>query len=171
MRSLLRLSVLLPLLTAPVAAQDSAESLRLRGVTLDHWGPGVGTALLRPTFRTTKLTRGRVGSDFALVMFPDAISLRPLFIAAGLQASLAYRLVPGPASLLLKGGGAGIAAVGGGLMPNIVPGVHFGLGLLVPLDALSLIRADLTRHLYTTNGRTMGLWSFGIGFAAARKKP
>jgi hypothetical protein len=56
-------------------------------------------------------------------------------------------------------------------MPNIVPGVHFGLGLLVPLDALSLIRADLTRHLYTTNGRTMGLWSFGIGFAAARKKP
>jgi hypothetical protein len=104
-------------------------------------------------------------------MFPDAISLRPLFIAAGLQASLAYRLVPGPASLLLKGGGAGIAAVGGGLMLNIVPGVHFGLGLLVPLDALSLIRADLTRHLYTTNGRTMGLWSFGIGFAAARKKP
>jgi hypothetical protein len=170
--SLRGLSVLLPLLTAPIAAQDSAESLRLRGVTLDHWGPGVGTALLRPTYRATKLTRGRVGSDFALVMFPDGISLRPLFIAAGLQAGLAYRLVvAGPGSLLLKGGGAGIAAVGAGAPPRVVPGVHVGLGLLVPLDARSLIRADLTRHLYTTNGRTMGIWSFGIGFAAARKKP
>ena len=171
MRSLRGLSVLVPLLTAPVAAQDSAESRRLRGVTLDHWGPGVGTAVLRPTFRATKLSRGRVGSDFALVMFPDGISLRPLFLAAGLQAGFAYRLVPEPASVLLKGGGAGIAAVGAGALPRVIPGVHVGLGLLVPLDARSLIRADLTRHFYTTNGHTLGLWSLGIGFTAARKKP
>jgi hypothetical protein len=72
--------------------------------------------------------------------------------------------------VLLKGGGAGIAAVGAGAL-RVLPGVHFGLGLLVLLDARSLIRADLTRHLYTTNGHTMGLWSFGIGFTAARKKP
>jgi hypothetical protein len=162
---------LLPFFTAPIAAQDPAESLRLRGVTLDHWSPEVGPALLRPTFRATSLTRGRVGSDFAVVMFPDGISLRPLFVAAGLQAGLAYRLAAEPASLLLKGGGAGIVAAGIGGVPHIVPGVHWGLGVLIPLDAKSLIRADLTRHLYISNGRMVGLWSFGIGFTAARKKP
>lgn len=168
MRTLCRLAASISLLTAPLAAQAPAEPLRLRGITFDHWDGAAGPALLRPTLRATNLTRGRLGSDFALVFFPDGISFRPPVITAGLQAGLAYRIPAGPASLLLKGGGAGIvvAGVGGEQRLHVVPGVHWGLGLLIPLDAKSMIRADLTRHLYTNDGRTAGLWSFGVGFMA-----
>ncbi len=171
MRSLCRLAALLPLLTAPLAAQEPAGPLRLRGITFDHWAGAAGPALLRPTLRATNLTRGPLGSDFALVVFPDGISFRPPILTAGLQAGLAYRIPTGPASLLLKGGGAAIAVagVGGEQLLHVVPGVHWGLGLLIPLDAKSLIRADLTRHLYTNDGRTAGFWSFGLGFAAPRR--
>jgi hypothetical protein len=172
MRSLRRLAVLLPLLTAPLAAQEPSGPLRLRGITFDHWDGAGGAALLRPTLRATNLTRGRLGSDFALVFFPDGISFRPPIVTAGLQAGLAYRIPAGPASLLLKGGGAAIVVAGvtGEQMLHIVPGVHWGLGLLIPLDAKSLIRADLSRHLYTNDGRTAGFWSVGLGFAAPRKQ-
>ena len=167
MRSLCRLAAMLPLLTAPLVAQELPGPLRLRGITFDHWDGG-GQALLNPTLRANNLTRGRLGSDFALVFFPDGISFRPPIVTAGLQAGLAYRISAGPASVLLKGGGDAIvvAGVGGEQMLHIVPGVHWGFGLLIPLDAKSLIRADLTRHLYTRDSRRVGLWSFGVGFAA-----
>jgi len=169
-RALRRLAILLSVLTVPLAAaaQEPAGPLRLRGITFDHWDGAGGAALLRPTLRATNLTRGPLGSDFALVMFPDGISIRPLLVTAGLQAGLAYRIAIGPVSLLPRGGGAAIVAAGGGgeQLLHIVPGVQWGLGLLVPVDAKSLIRADLTRHLYTSNGRSVGFWSVGFGFAA-----
>ena len=171
MRALRRLAALLPLLTAPLAAQEPAGSLRLRGMTFDHWDGAGGAALLRPTLRATNLTRGSLGSDFALVMFPDGISLRPLVVTVGLQAGLAYRVAVGPVSLLPKGGGAAIVVAGSGgeQLLHIIPGVQWGLGLLVPVDARSLLRADLTWHLYTSNSRTVGFWSVGFGFAAPRR--
>ncbi|HUQ15444.1 MAG TPA: hypothetical protein VM094_05280 [Gemmatimonadales bacterium] len=105
------------------------------------------------------------------MLFPDGISLRPLVVTAGLQAGLAYRVAVGPVSLLPKGGGAAIvvAASGGEQLLHIIPGVQWGLGLLVPVDAKSLVRVDLTRHLYTSNSRTVGFWSVGFGFAAPRR--
>ena len=171
MRLLRGLAVLLALLSAPLAAQQRAGPLRLRGITFDHWDGAAGPALLRPTLRATNLTRGQLGSDFALVFFPDGISFRPPIVSAGLQVGLAYRIPAGPSSFLLKGGGAAIvvAGVGGERLLHVVPGVHWGLGLLLPLDAKSLIRADLTRHLYTYDGRTAGVWSVGLGFAAPRR--
>lgn len=170
MRSLRGLAVLFALLAPPLAAQEPAGPLRLRGITFDHWD-GAGPAFLKPTFRATNLSRGPLGSDFALVFFPDGISFRPPIITAGLQAGLAYRIPAGPTSFLLKGGGAAIvvAGVGGERLLHVVPGVHWGVGMLIPLDAKSLIRADLTRHLYTNDGRTAGFWSFGLGFAAPRR--
>jgi hypothetical protein len=172
-RAIRRLAVLLPLLTAPLAAQEPAGSLRLRGITFDHWDGAGGAALLRPTLRATNLTRGRLGSDFALVIFPDGISLRPPVLTVGLQAGLAYRIALGPVSLLPRGGGAAIvvAGVGGEQMLHVIPGVQWGLGLLVPVDSKSLIRADLTRHLYTSDGRSAGFWSVGFGFAAPLRAP
>ena len=171
MRALRRLAVLLPLLTALLAAQEPAGPLRLRGITFDHWDGAGGAAFLRPTLRATNLTRGPLGSDFALVMFPDGISFRPLVVTVGLQAGLAYRVAVGPISLLPKGGGAAIvvAAPGGEQRLHIVPGLQWGLGLLVPVDAKSLVRLDLTRHLYTSDGRRTGFWSVGFGFAAPRR--
>jgi len=170
--ALRRLAVLLPLLITPLAAQQPAGPLRLRGITFDHWDGAGGAAFLRPTLRATNLTRGPLGSDFALVMFPDGISFRPPVITVGLQAGLAYRIGVGPVSLLPRVGGAAIvvAGVGGEQLLHVVPGVQWGLGLLVPVDAKSLVRVDLTRHLYTSDGRTAGFWSVGFGFAAPRKQ-
>lgn len=175
MRLACRLAVLLPLLTAcvdtaHVAAQEKPATLRLRGITFDHWD-AFGSALLRPTLRATNLAGGRIGPDFALTLFPDGISFRPLHLTAGIQAGAALRVVAGPASLLLKGGGAGIVAAGvaGDRLLHVIPGLHWGLGLLLPIDAKSQVRVDLTRHLYVRERRGTSLWSIGFGFAAPRR--
>ena len=172
MRAFHLLAALFPLATAPLAAQEKPGPLRLLGITIDHWGGAAGPAVLKPTVRATYLSRGRLGPDFALTIFPDGISLQPPAIVVGLQAGVAYRIPVGPVSLLPKGGGAAIMLVGaGGDQPIfLVPGVHLGLGLLLPLDAKSLIRADLTRHLYTLDGRGVGFWSIGLGFAIPRRE-
>jgi hypothetical protein len=170
-RTLRRLAALLPLLAAPLAAQEPAGPLRLRGITFDHWDGAGGPAFLRPTLRATNLVHGPLGSDFALVIFPDGISFRPPALTVGLQAGLAYRIAVGPVSLLPRGGGAAIvlAQGGGDQLLHVIPGVQWGLGLLVPLDAKSLVRVDLTRHRYISDGRSVGFWSVGFGFAAPHR--
>ncbi len=45
------------------------------------------------------------------------------------------------------------------------PGLHFGLGAIVPIDAHGGIRLDLIRHYYASDGGPTGLWSLGVGFA------
>ena len=172
MRALHRLAVLLPLLTAPLAAQEPAGLLRLRGLTLDHWGGAGGAALLRPTLRANNLTQGQMGSDFALVMFPDGMSFWPPVVTVGLQAGLACRIAVGPVSLLPRGGGAAIVVAGVGgeeQQLHVVPGVQWGVGLLIPLDGKTQLRADLTRHLYVSNSHSVGFWSVGVGLVAALK--
>src|SRR5687767_15266636 len=47
-RTLRRLALLL-LLAAPLAAQEPAGLLRLRGITFDHWDGAGGAAFLKPT--------------------------------------------------------------------------------------------------------------------------
>jgi hypothetical protein len=59
-----------------------------------------------------------------------------------------------------------VAGVGGEQLLHIVPGVQWGVGLLIPLDAKAQLRADLTRHLYVSNSHSVGFWSVGIGFVA-----
>ncbi len=171
MRTLHRLAALLPLLTAPLAAQDSTGAMRLRGITFDYWDGAAGPVFLRPTLRATNLSRGGLGPDLALTLFPDGVSLNPPAVTVGPQAGLAYRFAVGPVSLLPKAGGAAIlVAVLGGEQPlYLVPGLQFGLGMLVPLDAKSLFRVDLTRHLYSLDGRNVGFWSAGFGFATPRR--
>jgi hypothetical protein len=81
-------------------------------------------------------------------------------ITTGLQAGLAHPV-----------GGAAIVAAGTGSdqLLYVVPGIHWGLGLLVPMDSKSLLRADPTRHLYVYEGRRETFWSVGLGFAALRR--
>jgi hypothetical protein len=169
MRALRWFAALLPLLAAPLAAQEPPGLLRLRGITFDHWDGAGGAAFLKPTLRATNLIRGPLGSDFALVMFPEGISIRPVVVSAGLQAGLAYRIGIGPVSLLPRGGGAAIvvAAGGGERLLHVIPGVQGGVGLLIPLDAKTQLRADLTRHLYVSDSRSVGFWSVGVGLVAS----
>jgi hypothetical protein len=162
-----RLAILLILTAGPLVAQEGARPMRLRGLTLDHWFGPVGEALLRPTYRATALPRARPGFDLAVVMFPDAMSLHLPVLTAGLQFGVAHRVPLGPVAVLLKGGAAAlVSAESGGNQPfHAIPGVHGGLGLLVPVDARSYLRADLTRHLYLSDGRELRMWSLGAGFS------
>lgn len=149
-------------------AQTTPERTRLRGVTFDHWRGVAGPALLRPTLRLTTYRGRGPGADFALVVFPDGISIKPPAVTVGVQAGLAQPIVAGPAILLLKAGGAGLASVG--LLPDqhffqLVPGVQAGVGLLVPVDRKSALRFEISRHAYRTSHYRHSVWSFGVGFA------
>jgi hypothetical protein len=164
---------LLAATAAPAPAQARAESVRLTGMTLDHWS-GAGPALLRPTLRLTKYSGRRPGADLALAIFPDAISFHPPALVVGLQAGLAQPVAIGPGALLVKVGGAGIVAAGvqaEGAFFHLVPGIHAGLGALIPVDRKSTLRLDVTRHVYRAVGRSSVLWSFGFGFAGGLRPP
>jgi hypothetical protein len=171
---------LLVLLTSALAtafnladAQALPERTRLRGVTFDHWRGAAGPALLRPTLRFTTYTGRGPGADVALVIFPDGISIKPPILTIGLQAGLAQPLPVGPATLLLKAGGAGIATAGllsDQRLLGLVPGVQAGLGLLIPVDRKSALRLDVTRHVYRTQSYGWRVWSFGVGFAAGLRR-
>ena len=182
MRSLALLPVpviaALALAAAPAAAQSQGqmeaepEPVRLTGMTLDHWR-GASGALLRPTLRRTSFTGWRPGSDLALVIFPDGISVNPPGLVVGLQAGIAQPIHAGPATFLLKGGGTGLVAIGfqgGGTPLHLVPGLQVGLGLLLETDAKSTMRFDVTRHWYRSNGYWYEVLSFGIGFSAVRRR-
>jgi hypothetical protein len=154
-------------------AQTTPERTRLRGVTFDHWRGVAGPALLRPTFRLTTYRGRGPGADLALVFFPDGISIKPPVVTVGLQAGLAQPIVVGPAVLLLKAGGAGLASVG--LLPDqrffhLVPGVQVGMGLLLPVDNKSALRFDVTRHAYRTSFYRYRVWSFGVGFSGGLRR-
>lgn len=162
------LAVILAVLAVPTPAssQHSPRSVPLAGLTLDHWRGAGGAALLRPTLRFTQLPSGRPGADLALVIFPDGISISPLQVVLGLQAGLAQRIPVGPVSLMVKGGAGGVLAAGAPLRLHLTPGVQGGFGLLVPVDKRSLLRLDVTRHLYHVMDDPVAVWSFGLGFAS-----
>jgi hypothetical protein len=164
------LAALLPVLTTPAVSQGP-ERLALTGMTFDHWEGTAGPALLRPTLRFTNF-RGPLGADFAIAFFPDGFSLRPPLITTGLEAGLVNRVAVGPASVLLEGGAAMLVAagLGGERYLHLVPGVHYGVGLLLPVEARAMIRADLTRHLYRVESRTTAIWSVGVGFVVGRRR-
>lgn len=161
----------LPLM--PVQAQAPEQRTRLIGLTFDHWDGDFGAAILRPTFRLTTYAPRGPGVEFAAVMFPDGISLQPPGLSFGLQAGLAQPVTVGPATFLLKAGGAGIA-VAGLLADNelfrLVPGIQAGLGVLLPMDRKSTLRLDVTRHVYQPFGARSGVWSVGVGFAGAVRR-
>jgi hypothetical protein len=172
MRSLALLALLGVLGAGPLVAQAPAERVRLSGMTLDHWR-GTSIAHLRPTLRLTSYSRRGPGADLALVIFPDGISFSPPALVLGLQAGLAQPVPLGPATLLLKGGGAGIvlgAISAEGPLLRLAPGLQAGLGLFVPVDSKSILRLDLTRHVYRSNGHSYDVLSFGIGFAGGRRR-
>ena len=173
MRSLILPTVALAAALTTAQAQTAPERTRLPGVTFDHWRGVSGPALLRPTLRLTTYRGGGPGTDFALVVFPDGISVKPPAVTVGFQAGLAQPIAAGPAVLLLKAGGAGLVSVG--LLPDqhlfqLVPGVQAGMGLLVPVDRKSALRFDVTRHAYRTSYYRYSVWSFGVGFAAGLRR-
>jgi hypothetical protein len=174
-RVLLILSGSMLLALRPAHAQAGQDRTRLGGLTFDHWrGASSPAALLRPTLRLTTYAGGGPGADFALVFFPDGISIMPPILRLGFQAGLVQPVSAGPATLLLKAGGAGIATAG--ILSDLrflhlIPGVQAGVGLLIPVDRKSTLRLDITRHWYRTGSYGVSVWSFGFGFAGGLRRP
>jgi hypothetical protein len=167
-RPLAVLPFLLALASVPAQAQSPPQQrVKLVGFTLDHWRGASGPALLRPTLRFTMCPPSKPGVEFAVVAFPDGISIRPPAVLFGLQGGLTQPVAVGPVTILPRVGAAAITALG--LLPDndfirIAPGVQAGLGVLVPVDRKSTIRLDVTRHVYRSSAYGgFHVWSFGLG--------
>jgi hypothetical protein len=167
---MLRWLPVLLLLAPSLWAQSRPPDSKLFGMTFDHYDGAVGAAVLRPTLRFTNF-RGPLGADFSVTFFPDGFSLRPPLVTTELAAGLVNRVRLGPVSVLLKGGAAAIVSAGLGneRLLHVIPGVHYGVGLLLPLEARARIRADLTQHLFRSEGRSVRFWSIGLGFVVSRE--
>ena len=167
---MLRWLPVLLLLVPSLAAQSRLPESKLFGMTFDHWNGAAGAAILRPTLRFTNF-RGPLGADFSVTFFPDGFSLRPPLITTELAAGLVNRVRLGPVSVLLEGGAAAIVSAGlwNERLIHVIPGVHYGVGLLLPLEARARIRADLTQHLFRVEGRSVRFWSVGLGFVVSRE--
>jgi hypothetical protein len=128
-----------------------------RGMTLDRFRSGP-TAL---TLRLSSLRAGSAGTEVGVALFPQALAVRALLLAPDFGASYNVSL-PG-ATLLAKGGLSMLIALGGGF--GFLPGFHLGGGVIMRVEERLCLRLDATRHFYQVEGRTHGVWSFGVGFA------
>jgi hypothetical protein len=157
----------------PALAQSPPQRVKLVGLTFDHWRGASGPALLRPTLRFTTYSPRRPGAEFAVVVFPDGISIQPPGVLLGLQGGLTQPIAVGPVTLLPRAGAAAITALGllaDGDLIRIVPGVQAGLGMLIPVDSKSCVRLDVTRHVYESSYGNFGVWSFGFGVSGGLRR-
>jgi hypothetical protein len=161
MRCLRLLALAAFVLIHPIAAQDQPMSPRLGSVTLDYFGLSADGGTFVPTFRVTNLPRGRLGTDLAVGLLAELLPARVL--AVDVQAGPALPIRSGPVTLILKGGAGGIAALGQGAL--LLPGYQAGIAALLHAESKSRVRVDLIRHSYRTDGRSVTVWSLGVGFS------
>ena len=167
------LLLLLPLTSMPAPAQGPPRRVELVALTFDHWRGTSGPALLRPTLRFTMHSPRRPGAEFAVVVFPDGISIQPPGVLLGLQGGLTQPVAVGPVTMLPRAGATAITALGllaDGDLVRIVPGVQIGLGILVPVDRKSSVRLDVTRHGYASSSGNFGVWSIGFGVSGGLRR-
>jgi hypothetical protein len=172
-RHLPPLLLALALTSPPALAQTSPHQVKLVGLTFDHWRGASGPALLRPTFRLAMFSRRGPGAEFAVVVFPDGISIVPPGVLLGLQGGVAQPVAVGPVTFLPRAGAAALTAVGllaDGRFVRIFPGVQAGLGILIPVDRKSVLRLDLTRHVYDSSYDNVRVWSFGFGVSGGLRR-
>jgi uncharacterized membrane protein YdjX (TVP38/TMEM64 family) len=127
------------------------------GMTVDRFRAGP-TAV---TLRVSSLRAGSAGTEVGVALFPQALVARALLLAPDFGAS--YNLSLSGATVLAKGGLSMLVGLGGGF--EFLPGFHFGGGAIIRAEERLAVRLDVTRHFYQVEGRTHGVWSFGLGFA------
>ena len=174
MRPLPLLLLAVALTPVPALPQTPAQRVKLVGLTFDHWRGASGPALLRPTLRLTMYSPRGLGAEFAAVVFPDGISFQPPGVLLGLQGGVVQPISVGPVTLLPRAGGAALTALGvlaDSKLIHIVPGVQAGLGVLLPVDRKSMLRLDVTRHVYHSSYDDFGVWSFGFGVSGGLRRP
>jgi hypothetical protein len=118
------------------------------------------------SFHLSKLKHNSVGLELGVGMFPEYLQARALVMTPDLGVGYNVSL-PG-ATLVLRAGGSGIAALGQGLS-ELLPGAHLGGALLLRVDRRAAIRADLLKRWYIVGTETEPFWSFALGFAVLRR--
>jgi hypothetical protein len=168
MRVALQVMLLLPFLFTATAlpAQSQGRVARLPE------GPALGGAvevfryedesLTAFRFHLSKLKHNSVGLEVGVGMFPQYLQFPALVMTP--DVGVGFNVSLPEVTLLLRGGGSAIAAVGQGV-GEFLPGAHLGGAVLLRVDGRGAVRADLLRRWYRVGGETEPFWSFALGFS------
>jgi hypothetical protein len=138
----------------PVSAQFSS----FEGASFERV-LGRGEPAVAFTYRRTEASRGGLGVDLGVGIFPAALAVRTVLLQ--FDGGFAYTQAIGPAALVLKAGAGSLMAVGPSA--RIIPGLQAGVAAIIPLERRCALRLDLTRRELFPDGEPVALWSLGVG--------
>lgn len=161
-------TVVLSVMSPRLAAQDTLQRLKpAMGASVGRFmyeGTGVTTV----SFNYSGLKPKALSTEITAALFPDALQVGALLLAPDIGA--AYDARGSGFDLLFKAGLSALTGIGGEIL--VLPGYHFGSGLLIRTGKASGVRLDVVRHIYLIEQETEGIWSVGIGFTSLpRRKP
>jgi hypothetical protein len=154
------------LVAAPVSV--AAQAATFEGTSIERFlgQPGHAVAF---NYRRTEASRLGLGLDLAIGVYPVGLLVRTLRLQV--DAGLAYTQRLGPAAVVLKAGAGNRVDLG--LSTELIPGLQAGVAAIVPVERRCGLRVDLTRRVTFPEGRTVSLWSLGVGLTIvpARRPP
>ncbi len=159
---------LLPCLLLATAPNFAAAQLSgFQGASVERI-LGLGGQASAFTYRRTEVSRGGLGVDLGVGIFPAALAYRTVLLQV--DAGLAETQAIGPAALVLKAGVGSLMMLG--QSAQIIPGLQAGVAAIVPLERCCGLRLDLTRRQLFPDGGSVALWSLGIGLTVmTRSRP
>jgi hypothetical protein len=129
---------------------------------------GLGGEATTFTYRRTEVSRGGIGVDLGVGIFPAALAYRTVLLQ--FDAGFARTQAIGPAALVLKAGVASLTYLG--QSAQIIPGLQAGVAAIIPLERRGSLRLDLTRRQFFPDGGSVALWSLGVGLTVmTRSRP
>ena len=131
---------------------------------------GLGGQPVAFTYRRTEVSRGGLGLDLGVGIFPAALAARAVLLQ--FDAGFAQALAIGPATLVLKAGAGSLLNLG--QSAQVIPGLQAGVAAIIPLERRCALRLDLTRRQLFPDGEPVALWSLGVGLtvrSAGRPAP
>ena len=153
-----RSALLSCLLLAALADGVSAQSSVLEGGSFERV-LGLAGHAAAVTYRRTEVSRGGLGLDLGVGIFPAALAARAVLLQ--FDAGFAQALAIGPATLVLKAGAGSLLKLG--QSAQVIPGLQAGVAAIIPLERCCSLRVDLTRRLLFPDGGPVGQWSIGVG--------
>jgi hypothetical protein len=138
----------LVIMARPVQAQGNDASIPAGsavGVTVDRFYFGPGNHFYAATVHISALKPNNLSSEFAIALFPQALAAR--VILTNIDVGGAINIPIHRATLLLRGGGSGLFALGAGARLAL-PAAHYGASLLIKTGEKDGIRLDVLRRVY-----------------------
>ena len=135
------------------------------GVTADRFSIQSEYGVTALTFHVSSLHPNKLNPEFAVSLFPVTLGEGSMMGNVDLGGALN---VPLPnATLLVRGGASGVFAFG--RATGALPGVHYGVSLLVKVSPSSAIRFDVIRRIYGLPGFTSSSLTLGFGISSLPK--